>query len=356
MTIMSPEHKEEKTLSPVQKKFNRLMKSVQKNMKIINTWSQTHDKLRKNFTQNILPLLQEVNKLRVQSLVLLDKQYNTASLSKRQSVKLHSLICTFAQICVDADDGEEAEEIYNRYNEKSLDDTKKERLSDLKSELADMFGIDSDDDFDSEGSFRDFINAIKDKKEQKKSKKEKTTTKQKKLIEQEISETLSIKEIFRQLTKVLHPDREMNEKEKIRKSELMQRANMSYKKRDLLSLLELQFEIEQANQSTLDSLSNEKLEIYNRLLQKKYQKTKDEIFSIQHKISMELNIPIVYAKPEQAKYYLNRNRVELENQKELLRQDLEAFNEIKSFKQWLNAQKINNTRETRLRIEDLFYL
>jgi hypothetical protein len=154
---------------------------------------------------------------------------------------------------------------------------------------------------------------------------------------------------------VLHPDREMDENEKIRKSELMQRANMNYKKKDLFALLELQFEIEQANQSTLDNLSNEKLEIYNRLLQKKYQTTKDEIFTIKQKISMELNIPFFYDKPEQAKYFLRRNRVDLENQRELLRQDLEAFNEIKSFKKWLNALKINKTKETRLDLEDLFY-
>lgn len=363
MTIMSPGHQEEKILSPAQKKFNRLTKSVQKNISIIKTWLETHDKLRENFAQSILPLLQEINELRMQSLILLDKQYNTASLGKRQSEKLYSLIATLAKICIDADDSQEAEEIYNRYNQTSLEDVKKEELSDFKSEIEDMFGIDFGDDFDfdSEGSFWEFINAIKDKEEQKKSKsqkkskKEKITTKQKKLIEQELSETQSIKEVFRQLTKVLHPDREMDEQEKIRKSDLMQRANISYKNKDLLSLLELQFEIEQANQSTLDGLSNEKLEVYNRLLQKKYQKTKDEIFTIKQKISMELNIPIFYDKPEQARYFLDRNRVELENQKELLRQDLEAFNEIKSLKQWLNTLKINKTKETQFDIEDVFY-
>lgn len=363
MTIMSPKHQEEKTLSPAQKKFNRLTKSIQKNLKSIKSWSETHDKLRENFAQSILPLLQEIYQLRMQSLIVLDKQYNTASLGKRQSEKLYSLIATLAKICIDADDSQEAEEIYNRYNQTSLEDVKKEQLCDLKSEIEDMFGIDfgEDFDFDSEGSFWEFINSIKDKEEQKKSKaqkksnKEKITTKQKKLIEQELSETQSIKEVFRQLTKVLHPDREMDEKKKIRKSDLMQRANISYKNKDLLSLLELQFEIEQANQSTLDGLSNEKLEVYNRLLQKKYQKTKDEIFTIKQKISMELNIPIFYDKPEQARYFLNRNRVELENQKELLRQDLEAFNEIKSLKQWLNTLKINKTKETQFDIEDVFY-
>ena len=359
ITIKSPEKQEEKTLSTAQKKFNRLSKIVQKNINTIKTWSVTHEKLRQDFAQNIIPLAQEINQLRIQSLILLDQHFNTASLSKRQSEKLYSLICTLAQICVETDDSQEVEAIYNRYHVKNLDDVKKEQLSDFQSEIEDLFGIDFGEDIDSEESFWDFINTIKEEskktKSQKKSKKEKISAKQKKIIEQELTETQSIKEVFRQLTKVLHPDREMDENEKIRKSELMQRANMSYKKKDLFALLELQFEIEQANQSTLDNLSNEKLEIYNRLLQKKYQTTKDEIFTIKQKISMELNIPNFYDKPEQAKYFLTRNRVDLENQRELLRQDLEAFNEIKSFKQWLNALKINKTKETRLDLEDLFY-
>jgi hypothetical protein len=36
----------------------------------------------------------------------------------------------------------------------------------------------------------------------------------KKQIDQDLSETQTIKEVFRQLTKALHPDREMDEKEK----------------------------------------------------------------------------------------------------------------------------------------------
>ena len=66
ITIKSPEKQEEKTLSPTQKKFNRLTKSVQKNINAIKTWSVTHEKLRQDFAQNIIPLAQEINQLRIQ--------------------------------------------------------------------------------------------------------------------------------------------------------------------------------------------------------------------------------------------------------------------------------------------------
>jgi hypothetical protein len=47
------------------------------------------------------------------------------------------------------------------------------------------------------------------------------------------------------LVAALHPDREPDEQERKRKTELMQRVNTSYGKKYLLLLLELQLEIEQ---------------------------------------------------------------------------------------------------------------
>ncbi len=44
---------------------------------------------------------------------------------------------------------------------------------------------------------------------------------------------------------VLHPDREPDEAERVRKTELMQRVNEAYSKKDLLQLVALQLEIEQ---------------------------------------------------------------------------------------------------------------
>jgi hypothetical protein len=70
---------------------------------------------------------------------------------------------------------------------------------------------------------------------------------------------------------------------------------------------------------------------------------------------MELNIPVFYGQPEQANDFLNSNREELEQQKQTLYQDLDAFNEIKRLKQWLNSLKISKAKETRLCIDDLFY-
>jgi hypothetical protein len=85
----------------------------------------TQVQLREDFIINILPLRQEIYKLRFQSLILFDQHFNTTALSKRQNEKLHSLISTLAQACVDTDNNQEAEAIYNCYHEQNLDHFKK---------------------------------------------------------------------------------------------------------------------------------------------------------------------------------------------------------------------------------------
>ena len=55
----------------------------------------------------------------------------------------------------------------------------------------------------------------------------------------------SLRAVYRQLASALHPDREQDERERQRKTRLMQRVNVAYGKQDLLQLLTLQLEIEQ---------------------------------------------------------------------------------------------------------------
>lgn len=61
-----------KNLSPNQKKFNRLTRSLQRDKELLKTWFKTHDTLRMSYTQSILPLLQEMDKLRLAALIQLD--------------------------------------------------------------------------------------------------------------------------------------------------------------------------------------------------------------------------------------------------------------------------------------------
>lgn len=336
---------ESRSLTPEQKKFNQLSKGLKRNRELLVQWRDTYTSLMACYAESIAPLTQKVDTLLVKGLLQLDKWYNNKLLTKKQNRTLYDFIQGLSETCVNIDDSTEIQDLFNRYHEVSFEESKKEHFTDLQSEIEDSLGLDLGEDFDfeSETAFADFLNKLKDKSEQEvesaksKSKNKAASPRQKVLAEKELIETQSVKEIFRQLTKSLHPDREMDETLKLKKSELMQRANIAYKNQDLFALLELQFEIQQIEQKDLNNLGTDRLKVYNRLILRQQTKIKQEIEVMKHKISFDLNIPGYYTKPSQASQLLNEQRIVLEGQLKKLERDLESFTEIKSLKRWLSS-------------------
>lgn len=76
----------------------------------------------------------------------------------------------------------------------------------------------------------------------------------------------SLREVYRKLVSALHPDRELDERERRRKTLLMQRVNQAYAANDLLTLLGLQLEIEQIDAGHVDALPPARLAHYNQIL------------------------------------------------------------------------------------------
>ncbi|HBD9439192.1 TPA: J domain-containing protein [Legionella pneumophila] len=334
--------------SKAQKRFNTLSKGLKQDKELLQKWVETHSQLKMELADKLIPLAQEIEALKLNALVLLDKNYENKTLTDRQREKLHTFIQYLTDICLNFDSSGVAEEIHDKYNEVSIAEINKATEDAMKSELEELFGVDLGEDFDfsSESAYADFMGAVNEKQGQesasKKTKKggdKYTPSKVKKKSDNEIMESKSIKEVFRQLTKVLHPDREMDEEKKAKKSELMKRANQAYKNNDIFTLLELQFEIEQIEQKELNNLAHDKLLAYNRMLQRQRKKIKEEIEMLKHRISHEMEIPPFYRSPEDAFFYLNREVLNMKASKSKLSEDLEIFSDIKSLKRWLNVMK-----------------
>jgi hypothetical protein len=124
--------------------------------------------------------------------------------------------------CLCFDKSGVAEEIHDRYNDISVTELNETTEASLKCELEEIFGVNlgADFNFGSEDAFADFLGAVNNKQEQKSSTQKKTKKRQvqpKEKSDKEVIESQSIKEIYRQLTKVLHPDREMDEEKKYKK-------------------------------------------------------------------------------------------------------------------------------------------
>jgi hypothetical protein len=101
---------------------------------------------------------------------------------------------------------------------------------------------------------------------------------------------LSLREVYRKLVSALHPDREPDASEAKRKTDLMQRVNQAYEKKDLLKLLELQLAIEQIDARSIANLSEDRLKHFNKILREQLSELAQEILAVQMPIREQLDM------------------------------------------------------------------
>ena len=332
----------EKLLSKDQKQFNRLNSQIIKEKDLLLNWQNTISEFKTIYANELLPLETEYDKLRIQTVHQLDEIFDDKVFTKNERKKILHLI---EQIVLNLDEvDEKTKNIYNKRGNNDFDDEhtimKEMTLDYIKGKAAEEFGIDLEDMDDLDfNNPQDFINKFTQKMQEKieadedikpNSKIPETKVSKK---EQEISQ--SIKEVYRQLAKSLHPDRETNEQEKIRKTELMQKINSAYNKNDLLTLLQIQLEIEQIDQNSINSISIEKIKRYNVILKRQLQEIKQEIFFTQEHLNMEFNIPVFSASPNGIVKKLKIDINTLSNEIKQLKNDLNIWKIPHNLKSYL---------------------
>ncbi|WP_139826332.1 J domain-containing protein [Derxia lacustris] len=100
----------------------------------------------------------------------------------------------------------------------------------------------------------------------------------------------SIREVYRKLVSALHPDREPDPAEQLRKTALMQRVNAAYEKGQLLQLLELQLELEHIDEAHLANLDATRLGTYQRILKGQLAELDSEIQRIEREFIADFGL------------------------------------------------------------------
>ena len=151
----------------------------------------------------------------------------------------------------------------------------------------------------------------------------------------------SVREVYRKLVAVLHPDREPDPEEQKRKTELMQRVNTAYGKKDLLLLLALQLEIEQIDPAQLSLIADSRLKYFNKILKEQLLELEQETNSIEELFKVDLNIPSFQRlTPKQLMSTLARDIKDLEMDISVIKRELKLYKKPISFKAWLKTYQI----------------
>ncbi len=283
-----------------QKEFNRLVQKIETLEKSIVEYRETMAKLQQRAATELAPLRKQYFEQRAQLVYRLDRAHQSSFYKKKEKEKLAYLIQSIAFELIEVGDMDELKPIYDKYSQEgSYDAINEEAKLEEAERLRDLFsvlGVDLGEDFDmndpekiQERLHQKMAEQSEDFEKRYQSDQQRTQRpKTQKQLDREAKKELEIRNstkavrtIYLDLVKAFHPDRETEETEKERKTEIMQRVTEAYEKNDLMALLRLQLEFERIDQSHIESLAETHLKYYNRILREQSKELEEEYEELQ---------------------------------------------------------------------------
>lgn len=346
-------------LSRQQKTFNTLIGKIEKKRALLAGWESSIPLFQQRYAAKMQPLIEQAAMTRFEFVRRLDWAYQQKGISKTERHYIAGMISDLASEIASrsesADDCEAMKALYKKYSGGDFDAEEAESMEAMRSMVETDFGVDLGDDFDmsSPDAFiklqqrlaeeADRQNAARQAKSEKQARRKKTAkqlAQEEKLCEEEQRMKLSLREIYRKLASALHPDRELDPEARLRKTALMQRVNQAYDNKDLLRLLELQLEIEHIDQTAINTMSEERLTYYNKILKDQLLDLEMEIDHVDTGFRLRFGIdPFTRLEPASLLRFLEADIVRARQEMRDLESDLAAAQAIGTLKTWLKAMR-----------------
>ncbi len=364
---------DKKLLSPQQKEFNRLTKKIAQTREEIQMLSGLGQRISQRAALEMRPLVEKHNGYRADLVRLLDRMFRQHKFNKTETKKLSHIIMEISYELADAG-FEDLKEIYNFHSPDEDFDTVNAEVEEItaammKEMASNMYGIEFDDDadVDTPEKLQAYIvekmaerAAAEEKRAQetkaRRAEKPKTAQQLKaeakraaqeekrKQEEKKISQT--VREVYMDLVKAFHPDREPDADEKIRKTAILQRVTAAYEANDLLALLQLQLELERIDGEHLDSLADDKLRYFNKSLNSQLAELDEELWQIEGELAQMANRgPFDYFNPHQVEWEFEKSLKEIKKEVKRIKQDLELLRDPGVLKNWLRGYRIEKPED-----------
>jgi hypothetical protein len=343
-------------ISPVRKKFNTLIKKLETQRARLAQWDAEVPTIRSVIAGELMPLIATYETASIESLKLLDAAYADKIMGKKDREKLDDLICNTAQQLIESGNPERViRDIYDRHL--GHGDDLEEAEQGVRDMVRASMGVELGDDVDF-SSPRAIFEAVQKKIDEQASAEEsrqaaheaaheaarsnaKPSARELRHQAEETKLKHSLRDIFRKLASTLHPDRETDPAERLRKTSLMQRANAAYAANDLLGLLELQLEVDQIDQAGLDKLTDDRIKQYNKILSGQLAEIDEQIMALEISLSLDIGLnPGQRVTPKSTMRDLRIHIIGVKNSLRHLEADLDRFRDPKALKAWLKGYRI----------------
>lgn len=279
LTLPLQDSPEDELLAKEVKSFNRLMKEIDSYEQKYQEEQQLEDEYHRVRQAKLMPLFKEKGEILLRFVILIDEMYYTTKLTKNQERQLVMLVLNFIseieQSGLASDETKSLRIKYINLNVELMNKTDKKNLAD---ELAargqhidfDKFSIEDIWEQEHERQAQDNV-----KEEENNWEDEPPVKKKPSKAAQDIA--FDLKQLYKELAKIIHPDTEQDPQIKVEKEALMQSLTEAKRNNDLFALLLINNKVYQAYKRQALKVANlAQLKRYNKGLKLKLQTAKEK--------------------------------------------------------------------------------
>ncbi len=286
-----PGKQAEKTLSKEQKRFNALVKKIETLRYEIEQTKELDLELRRVGEARVTPAEKAALAACRDWVMVLHNSPFRHKLKKKQAERFALILLEEISRLLETSfysDDTELQDLYAQYEDsgRSYEEIREEMDQDMKTMTAqmmnDMFDMDIEaEDLDDPESMHEKINAKQAEyasaeraRAEKRAKKGKTESQQ--AAESSVKKTA--KQIYINLIRHFHPDKEPDEQRRLEKTEVMKQITAAYDADDHLRLLELQMTLLSDQNNVFADFDNPQLKYFNQTLQEQVAELEKELY------------------------------------------------------------------------------
>ncbi len=291
-------------LTPTQRAFKQLVSNIETLELRIKEMAAMLDTYRPQFHEKLRPLQEERDALNRELVLLLDAQLLKKGWASSNRKTMKEIVCELAEQLFATPYGDEMTVVFNRHSEFAVHELSAMNGAAFETGVQGEFGVDfgniDGDARTDEELFQEALLQVEEHLQEQAQRAEahaaskrsgKQSAKQKKAAQQAVDAGKLLKEIYRKLTSVLHPDREPDEAERVRKTALMSEANKAYEAKNLLKLLQLQLQASKIDSLSAAALADEKLQLINHTLRTQFSELLFERDQLELIVRDEFDVP-----------------------------------------------------------------
>ncbi len=356
LVVVLAQHKPK---NKAQANFQRLIATIESRREQLQQWQTFTLHYNERIACELLPLQEAVRvcqrKLAIAIDELLSQPAKGRALGRVQRAKLGQLLDELLDTLVDDDADEALVALFDKYSDVSYAEARESDMEMTQSLIEEVLGSEFTEEHHAasadellELARRKLQEKVHEEKQRRQARaaesgetpKAKAAQSKKDQAAKEIRQ--SIREVYRKLASALHPDREPDADERQRKTLLIQRVNQAYEASDLLTLLELQLEIEQIDAAHLANVAPGRLAHYNQILRDQLAELDAEIFHHVLPFSETIGMPSRSIAPALIDRYLSADITQLRVLIEQAEDELAALQDPKKLSALLKRVSLHS--------------